>query len=87
MYKRQAHYKADVVILTNDNPRTEAPEDIIDDIVDGFPRGDHQKIRYLDLQLPGGRGAGASSVPLPLGCHACLLAALEYSGALFLSKQ
>lgn len=32
-----AHYKADVVILTNDNPRTEAPEDIIDDIVDGFP--------------------------------------------------
>ena len=32
-----AHYKADVVILTNDNPRTEPPEDIIDDIVDGFP--------------------------------------------------
>lgn len=32
-----AHYKADIVILTNDNPRSEAPEDIIDDIVDGYP--------------------------------------------------
>jgi UDP-N-acetylmuramoyl-L-alanyl-D-glutamate--2,6-diaminopimelate ligase len=32
-----AHYKADVVILTNDNPRTEAPEEIIEGIVEGFP--------------------------------------------------
>eukprot|EP00892_Ulva_mutabilis_P010952 jgi/Ulvmu1/8229/UM041_0038.1 len=32
-----AHYKADIVILTNDNPRSEPPEEIIDDIVDGYP--------------------------------------------------
>lgn len=32
-----AHYKADIVILTNDNPRTEAPDAIIQDIVSGFP--------------------------------------------------
>ena len=32
-----AHYKADVVILTNDNPRGEAPHEVVADIVSGFP--------------------------------------------------
>jgi UDP-N-acetylmuramyl tripeptide synthase len=32
-----AHFKSDIVILTNDNPRREAPEKIIQDIVAGFP--------------------------------------------------
>jgi UDP-N-acetylmuramoyl-L-alanyl-D-glutamate--2,6-diaminopimelate ligase len=32
-----AHYKADIVIITNDNPRTEPPEAIVQSIVDGFP--------------------------------------------------
>eukprot|EP00884_Botryococcus_braunii_P000647 jgi/Botrbrau1/10583/Bobra.0358s0006.1 len=32
-----AHYKADIVILTNDNPRHERPNDIIADIVSGYP--------------------------------------------------
>ena len=29
--------QADIVILTNDNPREEAPDEIIADIVAGFP--------------------------------------------------
>jgi len=32
-----AHYKSDIVILTNDNPRSESPKDIIRDIVAGWP--------------------------------------------------
>jgi len=32
-----AHLKSDVVILTNDNPRSEAPDQIIADIVAGWP--------------------------------------------------
>lgn len=32
-----AHYKADIVVVTNDNPRTEDPAAIIQDIVAGFP--------------------------------------------------
>jgi len=32
-----AHYKSDIVILTNDNPRGESPEKIINDIVIGWP--------------------------------------------------
>ncbi|KAK9826288.1 hypothetical protein WJX74_005823 [Apatococcus lobatus] len=32
-----AHYKADIVILTSDNPRRELPQDIINGIISGFP--------------------------------------------------
>ena len=32
-----AHYKSDIVIFTNDNPRTEDPSDIIAEIVAGLP--------------------------------------------------
>src|SRR5690606_34121418 len=34
---RIAAERADVVILTNDNPRAEAPRDIIDQIISGMP--------------------------------------------------
>lgn len=52
-----AHYKADIVILTNDNPRTEPPEEIIDDIVDGYPdevRNAHEPSSY-DYMVDVGR--------------------------------
>ncbi|KAK9805281.1 hypothetical protein WJX72_010844 [[Myrmecia] bisecta] len=32
-----AHYKADIVIVTNDNPRNEQPEQIVADIIAGYP--------------------------------------------------
>ena len=32
-----AHYHADIVIITSDSPAKEAPDEIIDDIVAGFP--------------------------------------------------
>jgi len=35
---------ADFVIVTSDNPRTEEPNDIINDVVAGFEKGDTQKI-------------------------------------------
>ncbi|CAG9460957.1 unnamed protein product [Pedinophyceae sp. YPF-701] len=50
-----AHYKSDLLILTNDNPRTESPSEIIADIVAGFPDdilGRHQGSVYPWLQDP-----------------------------------
>lgn len=35
---------ADLVIITNDNPRTEDPEGILDDIESGMTRGRHERI-------------------------------------------
>lgn len=37
-----AHYKADWVFVTNDNPRREDPADIVNDIVAGFPEWVHR---------------------------------------------
>ena len=34
---RVAHVKSDLVIITNDCPRYDAPEDIVADVVEGFP--------------------------------------------------
>ena len=33
---RIAHEKSDIVFVTSDNPRTENPDVVIDDIVSGF---------------------------------------------------
>jgi UDP-N-acetylmuramoyl-L-alanyl-D-glutamate--2,6-diaminopimelate ligase len=41
---RAAENGADVVIITNDNPRTEDPEQILDDIEQGMAPGRHQRI-------------------------------------------
>ena len=41
---RVAEELADFVIVTSDNPRTESPTDIIDEIVAGFEKGETQKI-------------------------------------------
>ena len=41
---RAAEAGADVVIITNDNPRTEDPEQILDDIEKGMTTGRHQRI-------------------------------------------
>ena len=35
---------ADSVIVTSDNPRTERPEDIIEDIIEGFSQSDWEKV-------------------------------------------
>jgi len=39
-----AHFKSDIVIITNDNPRSELPEEIIKEIVAGWP--DDILLRY-----------------------------------------
>jgi UDP-N-acetylmuramoyl-L-alanyl-D-glutamate--2,6-diaminopimelate ligase len=52
---------ADVVIITNDNPRTENPDQILDDIEKGMTPGKHERIlkrksaihRALDIVHPG----------------------------------
>ncbi|HZI99348.1 MAG TPA: UDP-N-acetylmuramoyl-L-alanyl-D-glutamate--2,6-diaminopimelate ligase [Gemmatimonadaceae bacterium] len=41
---KAAEAGADVVIITNDNPRTEDPEKILDDIETGMKPGKHQRI-------------------------------------------
>ena len=41
---RAAEAGADVVIITNDNPRTEDPDQILDDIEKGMTPGRHQRI-------------------------------------------
>ena len=46
---RAAAENADVVIITSDNPRTEDPESIIDEIVPGL--GDHPFVREADRRL------------------------------------
>jgi len=43
-----AEQLADFIIVTSDNPRTEKPEDIIDEIVAGFENG--PAIQYADLR-------------------------------------
>ncbi len=43
-----AEQLADFIIVTSDNPRTEKPEDIIDEIVTGFENG--PAIQYADLR-------------------------------------
>ncbi len=48
---RIAAERADLVILTTDNPRTEDPDRIIDDIVAGIPGGEGSKaLRILDRE-------------------------------------
>jgi len=41
---RAAEAGADFVIITNDNPRTEDPEQILDDIESGMTLGRHERI-------------------------------------------
>ena len=41
---RAAEAGADLVIITNDNPRTEDPEQILDDIEEGMTPGRHERI-------------------------------------------
>ena len=39
-----ASERADVAIVTSDNPRTEDPEKIIDDVVGGMTAGEYERI-------------------------------------------
>jgi UDP-N-acetylmuramoyl-L-alanyl-D-glutamate--2,6-diaminopimelate ligase len=41
---KAAEEGADLVIITNDNPRTEDPEQILDDIEEGMTPGGHVRI-------------------------------------------
>ncbi|HEX7049160.1 MAG TPA: UDP-N-acetylmuramoyl-L-alanyl-D-glutamate--2,6-diaminopimelate ligase [Longimicrobiales bacterium] len=49
---------ADIAIVTSDNPRTEDPEAIIDEIVAGMPRGDY--IRIPDRRAAIARALGSA---------------------------
>ncbi|MGK2963577.1 MAG: UDP-N-acetylmuramoyl-L-alanyl-D-glutamate--2,6-diaminopimelate ligase [Gemmatimonadaceae bacterium] len=48
---KAAETGADLVIITNDNPRTEDPERILDDIEQGMSRGNHQRITKRKLAI------------------------------------
>jgi UDP-N-acetylmuramoyl-L-alanyl-D-glutamate--2,6-diaminopimelate ligase len=58
---RVAAELADVVVVTSDNPRSEAPDAIIDEIVDGVPSGSRGRIRIeADRRLAIGRAVAAA---------------------------
>jgi UDP-N-acetylmuramoyl-L-alanyl-D-glutamate--2,6-diaminopimelate ligase len=48
---RAAEAGADHVIITNDNPRTEDPEGILDDIEKGMPGANHERITKRKLAI------------------------------------
>jgi len=48
---------ADIIIVTSDNPRTEKPEDIIDEIIAGFERNTQYAIRNTKIIEPDRRKA------------------------------
>jgi UDP-N-acetylmuramoyl-L-alanyl-D-glutamate--2,6-diaminopimelate ligase len=41
---REAEKQADIVIVTDDNPRSEEPAQIVEDIIQGFSREDHYRV-------------------------------------------
>jgi UDP-N-acetylmuramoyl-L-alanyl-D-glutamate--2,6-diaminopimelate ligase len=62
---------ADSVIVTSDNPRTESPADIIEDIIKGFARSDWEKVmiepdRKMAIELAV-KGAGKRDIVLIAG--------------------
>jgi len=59
---RVAEQLADVVIVTSDNPRTEKPEAIIDEIVAGFERTTHHALRTTIAVEPDRRKAIGSAI-------------------------
>lgn len=44
MMGRIAHRLADICIVTSDNPRSEAPNAIIDDVLDGIPPDSRSRV-------------------------------------------
>jgi UDP-N-acetylmuramoyl-L-alanyl-D-glutamate--2,6-diaminopimelate ligase len=43
-----AHSLSDVVVVTSDNPRTELPGQILNDIVEGIPKGPHKNVFTIE---------------------------------------
>jgi UDP-N-acetylmuramoyl-L-alanyl-D-glutamate--2,6-diaminopimelate ligase len=78
---------ADFVIVTSDNPRTEKPQDIIDEIIAGFERTTHHARRTTKIIEPDRRKAIALAIKTAEKNDIVLIAGKGHENYQIIGKQ